>query len=191
VFDSRRGNVVLFGGYDEKAFLTDMWTWDGTQWAPKPAPAGTPALSQVGIAYQRADDTLVVVGERTQGTTIFMGLQTWVDDGHSWRQVSGGDVPCDHHYGGAAQDPSTDAIVVFGGQCGNPGELATWKGTAWRVSTSTTAPAPRGQEAGRPALTYDPDHHQMLLFGGVANNGTPIPYGDLWGWNGTAWARLG
>jgi len=189
-FDSRRGNVVLFGGYDEKAFLTDMWTWDGTQWAPKAVPAGTPALSQVGMAYRKADDTLVVVGERTQATTIFMGLQTWVDDGESWRQLTGGDTPCDHHYGGAAQDLSTDAVVVIGGQCGSTTEVATWQSGAWRVMSPTPAPDSRGQEAGRPALTYDPDRHLMLVFGGVGNMGNATPYSDLWGWNGSAWTRL-
>jgi hypothetical protein len=46
----------------------------------------------------------------------------------------------------------------------------------------------RGNEAGRPAMTYDPDLRAVLLFGGVGNG---TYFNDLWAWDGAAWTNAG
>lgn len=32
VYDERRGRVVMFGGWLDRGFLTDVWEWDGSAW---------------------------------------------------------------------------------------------------------------------------------------------------------------
>jgi hypothetical protein len=40
-YDTARGEVVLFGGLGDKAFLSATWTWDGSEWT-KAHPAQKP-----------------------------------------------------------------------------------------------------------------------------------------------------
>jgi hypothetical protein len=35
-------------------------------------------------------------------------------------------------------------------------------------------------------MTYDPEHHVVLIFGGNANGSY---FSDLWTWDGTGWTR--
>ena len=186
-FDSHRGVTTLFGGWTNNGALTDSWTWDGTGWTQvAPAASNPPALFPLGLAYRQADDSLVLVGQVTSGTSIYAMAQTWTFAQQTWRQViSGGTAPCLDHYGASAQDLQRGVLVFFGGYC--PGPTVEWDGSAWKATTPNPSPPDRGNEAGRPAMAYDPDHQTVLLFGGVANG---TFFNDLWAWDGAVWARL-
>ena len=45
-YDSAHGQVVLFGGYDNRNRFNDTWVWDGTNWTQKGTPS-TPSLGNV------------------------------------------------------------------------------------------------------------------------------------------------
>src|SRR6266705_3485334 len=45
-YDTARGRVVLFGGYDGTSNLGDTWEWDGTTWTQR-ASSGPPGGEMV------------------------------------------------------------------------------------------------------------------------------------------------
>ena len=45
----------------------------------------------------------------------------------------------------------------------------------------------RGNEGGRPAMVYDPDHQLVLLFGGVGNG---TFFSDTWAWDEAGWTKV-
>jgi hypothetical protein len=185
-FDIRRGVVTLFGGWTVNGPLKDSWTWDGTSWTQVAVASNPPTLFPLGLAYRQADDSLLLVGQVTSGSTIYSTVQTWTFAQQTWRQVTtAGTAPCLDHYGGWAEDLQRGVLVFFGGYCG--GATVQWDGITWTANTPNPSPNERGNEAGRPAMAFDPDHHVTLMYGGVANG---TYFNDLWAWDGTGWARL-
>lgn len=185
-FDIKRGVVYMYGGYaGQNHFLNDVWTWDGANWSQQASPL--PALYPLGLGYRALDDSLLLVGQATSAAGISNQLETWTFVGGNWSQTTpAGNPPCVDHYGGSAEDPRSGSLVFFGGYCGNASVV--WNGSAWSSSTPNPSPVARGNEAGAPAMTYDPDLRAILLFGGVANG---VYYNDLWEWDGVAWTKSG
>ena len=183
-FDTKRGVVVLFGGYTGQTFLNDVWTWDGANWTQQAS--SLPPMYPLGLAYRSADDSMLLVGQAA-GAGIQAGVQTWTYAQQTWRpQTPAGAPSCIDHYGGSAEDVQKGALVFFGGYC--PNSTVVWNGSAWSETTPKPSPAARGNEAGRPAMTYDPDLGVVLLFGGVANG---TYFNDMWAWDGAAWSNVG
>ena len=73
VWDSMRGRVVLFGGWDTAA-NNDCWEWDGASWSRRTI-SGPPACSFPGMAYDEANATVVLYGGSAQLGTLVS--QTW------------------------------------------------------------------------------------------------------------------
>jgi hypothetical protein len=185
-FDTKRGVVVLFGGFNSNGGLNDSWTWDGTNWTQVVAASNPVPLFPLGLAYNQSSDSLSLVGEVTKGYSIYSEVQTWTFAQQTWSQVTtGGTAPCLNHYGSGAPDVRSGALVFFGGYC--TGATVRWDGSKWTADTPSPSPTNRGNEAGRPAMAYDADHHVVLLYGGY-KSGTHL--NDLWTWDGAAWARL-
>jgi hypothetical protein len=188
-FDSSRGVVVLFGGWTSNGALNDLWTWDGVNWTQQltSAASAVPSLFPLGLAYRSADSSLLLVGQDTIGTSIYSTVESWALVQNTWSKVTaGGAPPCLDHYGGSAQDVKRGELVFFGGYC--TGATVQFDGSTWTATTPNPSPINRGNEAGRPAMAYDPDHQVVLLFGGFASG---TYFNDLWTWDGTTWARIG
>jgi hypothetical protein len=186
-FDIHRNVVVMYGGWDGHGAIGDLWDWDGTNWSPRPASAATPVLFPLGLAYRAPDDSTLLVGQVAPGSVISNQVQTWALAGNRWSQSTvTSTLPCLDHYGGSADDSPRGQLVFFGGYC--PNSTVVWNGSAWSESTPNPSPVARGNEAGRPAMTYDADLPAVLLFGGVANG---TYFNDLWAWDGAKWARVG
>jgi hypothetical protein len=50
------------------------------------------------------------------------------------------------------------------------------------------ASPPSGREYA--ATAYDPVHQQVVLFGGLSADATPVPLGDTWVWDGVTWTQV-
>ncbi len=187
-FDSHLGEIVLFGGYAAQSGLHDLWAWDGTNWTQMASTANAPDLYPLGLAYRQSDDSLFLAGQSAPGGNgIFPAVLSWAYLQQTWHQVtSGGTVPCVDHYGASAEDPLRGVLVFFGGYC--TGATVQWDGNAWTATVPNLSPPNRGNEGGRPAMAYDPDHKVVLLYGG---SGGGTYFNDLWAWDGAAWTRVG
>jgi len=82
-----------------------------------------------------------------------------------------------------AYDSTRGQVLVFGGSGATvTNDTWLWDGHQWMLQTSAANPSPR-QGA---AVTDDPHHHVVLLFGGEYQG---IPEGDTWLWNGSSWSQ--
>jgi len=84
-----------------------------------------------------------------------------------------------------AYDSTRAQIVLFGGLRSNgppTNDTWIWNGQAWGKRSLTTNPPARDGSA----ITDDPDHHVVVMFGGD-NFGRYR--GDTWLWDGTGWRQ--
>ena len=128
-YDPILKKTVLFGGIGRKdregrlERFNDMWSFDGTTWT-EIKPAALP-----GTRY----GAQIAVHPQTNRTILFGGLKlvkqdnldkqvyaddTWEWDGTTWRQLATEGAPLARENGGMAWDPSTEAMILFGGWSG-------------------------------------------------------------------------
>jgi len=78
-----------------------------------------------------------------------------------------------------AFDEARSKVVAFD----QSGETWMWDGRSWTQQHPAQSPPARESAA----MTYDPDHRLVLLWGGFANQ---VWSADLWSWDGTNWALI-
>jgi hypothetical protein len=107
----------------------------------------------------------------------------WRFDGQAWTlharhavTVNGRNAPA------VAWDDRRGELVMHGGDVGGQPLADTWEWdrTSWRLRTSL-GPLPRH----RHDMVFDAARGEVVLFGGLATNGTRL--GDTWVWNGSFW----
>jgi cysteine-rich repeat protein len=107
-YDPVRGKVVLAGGSNNSSYLSDTWTYDGTDWTQV---GGTswPALDQAAAAFDPASGAVIAFGGSNTGAysdkTLAWNGSTWTDLG-----LAG---PTERHSGQMAS--TDDHVVYFGG----------------------------------------------------------------------------
>jgi methionine-rich copper-binding protein CopC len=191
-FDEARGEAVLFGGDGAQGLRDDTWIWDGARWSQRePEGARPPARDETHLAYDAARERVVMFGGFNRGP---LG-DTWLWDGTSWTAGPAG--PPVRSGGAIGYDPVRKEIVLFGGSSYVQSEVPVvgpfldeypmladtwvWNGTAWEERTPATAPSARM----RSSLAWDPVAQELVMFGGLAQDGTV--HGDTWAWTGTGW----
>ena len=178
-YDTARGRVVLFGGYNGN-YLDDTWEWDGTTWTQRATSGPSPRMHPA-MAYDTARGRVVLFGGSNGN---YLG-DTWEWDGTTWTQraTSG---PASRYGHAMAYDTARGWVVLFGGYNGNYlGDTWEWDGTTWTQRT-TLGPFPRMH----PAMAYDTARGRVVLCGGVTYfNNHFVVLGDTWEWDGTTWTR--
>ncbi len=182
-FDSKRGNLLLFGGYTvedgETGVLGDTWEWDGRSWTEMLPSRRPPAQSGASMAYDESRSVLVLVGRSGDKSTG----ETWEWTGSSWKHVSTASRP-PRYNAAVAYDPVAGQIVLFGGWTGSERAGDTWAydGSTWKV-ISDEGPDARNHAA----LAFDRSSGRLLLFGG--HEGESV-FGDLWALDSGRWSAL-
>ena len=195
-FDPAAGVVVLIGGTDDyyscSANPTQMWTWDGQNWAQQ-HPARTPdRCSANASAYDAPRHRIVLVTEDES----FGGSETWLWDGVNWTDAGVGPTAGST----IAYDSVSRRVISFGGSFffhGDNffGDTSAWNGTRWVTLApggGRQDPSPRGGAA----MTFDPLVHGVVMFGGTTY-GSGINYAqtqelnDTWRWDRNRWVRVG
>jgi hypothetical protein len=177
--DEERGITVLAGGYADFTARKDAWSWDGIAWAPLPTlPGGRYGGAMVWDASAQALLALSGVNDAVEVLEL-----AFEPTGPAWVDVSaaGGPVlPTESHpYLDAAFDRKRSVTVLF--FRGDTWEFERASRT-WRLTTQEGPGNRRG-----PALAYDAESERVVLFGGMAGDGTKTIYDDTWEYDGTAW----
>ncbi len=171
VYDAATKQVVLFGGYGYGVQSTTTST------------SSTSSTS-----------SSVINGTGTK--SVVLG-QTWIWNGSTWTQAHPAKSPPALADVSLAYDASSRQVVLFGGygqsvsvsgdlaslMTGPPsGQTWTWNGSTWTQAHPAKSPPPLfgGSTA------YDTVTRQVVLFGGINNNGL---IGNTWIWNGSTWAQ--
>lgn len=200
-FDSARNIVVLFGGDNKPAAnmgsyaVNDTWELNVTSdtWTQRnDGTVGMNSRAVIGhaMAYDAKNKRTVLFGGNFAGVGPFVYSQeTWIWNGTAWTQ-QGGAAPNPRAYYGMAYDSARGVIVISGGET-NAG-LFQALGDVWELDNLTwTKRNPATNVPGRSnhSMTYDANRKLVLTFGGLQND-LQDASNQLWGWNGTTWARL-
>ena len=185
-YDSGRGRVVLFGGFDGNGPLNDTWEWDGQSWTQiATALPNTPTARDFhAMAYDAARARVILFGGFDGAGPL---NDTWEWDGRAWTRVVAASSPPARFQHALAYDSARSRVVLFGGAAdtGPSGLEDTWEfdGSEWSQRSSSDGPTPRS----RHAMAYDLTGQRVILFGGW--DGTE-PLSDTWAWNGSDWAQV-
>ncbi len=183
VYDSVRGNIVLFGGAAPGGVQqTDTQTWDGTTWT-NVTPASSPLTREAfEMVYDSARNEAVIFGgyHRT-GSLSSLLSDTWRWNGTAWTQAFPAQSPPRRSNAGAAFDVARAEMIVFGGEASQR-DTWRWNGTTWTQASTPVAPEARGGVT----LCWDGARQETIAFGGFAG---PSSSNDTWRWNGATWAR--
>nr|HQH72505.1 M56 family metallopeptidase [bacterium] len=186
-YDSDRGKVVMFGGFNGnfRYMLNETWEWDGQKWREIPIPRGNRPEPRflMSMVYDSARKRMVMYGG---GDVIqWRGYEdTWEYDGNQWikRNAKGPGIRCGY---ALAYDEARRKVVLFGGfdlDMKSTADLWEWDGNQWRPVTVQEMPAPRSLMS----VAYDSRRKKMVMFGGT--DGT-ILFGDTWEWDGTIFSK--
>jgi hypothetical protein len=131
-FDSKRGRLVMFGGFDDADDVGDgrlsrltAGTWESIK--------DLPALQRgdASLAYDSKRDRLVLFGGRN-GSVLF--ADTWEFDGNDWKPtfMPG---PSLRSSGAVAYDIARGVTVLYGGfrPLAGLGDTWEWNGEQWEV----------------------------------------------------------
>jgi hypothetical protein len=178
-FDTNHHLLLMYGGRTPSdTWLDDTWKWDGAAWTQL-QPTQHPTLRFAMGAFDPAISKLVVYGL----TSDLTAAQTWTWDGN-WQQVATSVSPPPRYSSALAYDPTTRAVILFGGRqtFDYLGDTWAFDGATWRqVTTNAAFPSARQN----PLLATVTEG--VLLFGGDANF-TRLT--DTWMWSGSGWQVL-
>ncbi len=189
--DGTTGIGVLFGGYTPAGFTADTWQWDGATWRELAVDLVSPAPRMAhGLVVDPRRGVVVLFGGTNLAET-YGDLWEW--NGTQWVEISAPPGPPARTFHGAAFDPISERVLVFGGcldvTCAPLlQDTWLWDGTSWTEAPAAGAPPPRSF----PALATDPGRGVFLAGGCLeVGSGDPsqcdTPDNDLWLWDGSAW----
>lgn len=179
-FDSTRQRAVLFGGWNGSSALGDTWTWDGSAWTSRPAPAPSPRF-WASMCHDPDRGVTTLYGGQT-GTNSYAG-DVWEWNGAGWTQRFG-PSPGPRASAAMVYDSLRRVTVLYGGATtGGTPQYDTWhwNGSAWMFHTFVGPPARTGH-----AMAFDVRRGKTIMFGGYSG-GRDV--GDTWEWDGTSWTR--
>ena len=198
VYDSARGQVVLFGGQNVNGtFVNDTWEWDGTTWTNvTPLSTSPDGRCNFAMSYDAGRGRTVIYGGLSSGS--FFPNDTWEWDGAQWNNVSpAGPNPGPRFEYSMSYDPVHQVSVLFGGVSINGmtanslNDTWTWNGVTWtNVIANGVAGSPPARD--NQMMIYDGASKATIMVGGcggAAFTCSPL-YADAWSWNGTVWTQL-
>lgn len=190
-YDNADGCVILFSGINGGTYYGDTWEFKGGVWTQLSPSTSPEARAAAGMSYDSTDGYVLLFGGSFNLASSGGGLDdTWAFSGGSWTQLSPSTSPPDLDMMSMTYSPGTSSVLLFGGWipaggCGSDsGAMWEFLGESWTQLSPSVSPAAR-QGAG---LDYDSSSGNVILFGGVINEGasaesgcgTPAYQGDTW-----------
>ncbi len=195
VYDSALGEVVLFGGQyfngtsDATDFYNDTWTFAHGVWTNVTTPVAPSPRSGAGLAYDPANNEIVLFGGRGAERNDLNDTWTWTDG--TWTNITSavGPSPPPGFWSSMAYDAQTEAILLFGGVNITDGlqetyTNATWSfiGNQWTHLSPATVPPGRQTQA----MIWDTVDNEMVMFGG---QGSVETLNDTWTYYDANWVQ--
>ncbi|MBI3893680.1 MAG: PKD domain-containing protein [Candidatus Wallbacteria bacterium] len=177
VYDSARGQAVMFGGRSGASKFQDTWEWNGYSWAQRAPASLPPARYNHAMAFDSSRGRSVLLGGFDDSS---VRSDTWEWDGSNWVQATPVSSPPARSDLALTFDAARARVLLFGGF---PLAADTWEwdGTNWVQKFPSTAPPSRYSHA----LAFDAARSRTVVFGGFQD---PSRLFDTWEWDGTTWA---
>lgn len=171
-FDSRRGVIVVAGGWSNQT-----WEWDGEGWSLRTT-NGPSSRAWPGVAYDEARGVTVLFGgQAADGTTY---SDTWEWDDSSWT-ASGVSGPAPHAVGAMVYDAARRVTVLVGGK--NASDTWEYDGSTWTQRVAAGSPEGLGfynRSSGHAAV-----YEALNLDSGVYDDSKA----EIWEWDGMEWTK--
>ena len=184
VFDSQRGQIVMFGGGDSKSsiYRNDTWVWNGTGWVDI-TPIGVnpaPRLSHSMYFDNRRNSVMLFGGE----TIDARQNDIWIWNGSTWTELTPNtnNEPLARFEHAMVFDEQRGRALMFGGFIGTDTRLNdTWEVRLPRLPTTQFSFEPA---AAISQASYT-DLHVRAFCGGEAQNlvGQQVSGTRLLGWS--------
>ena len=181
-YDEARSRLVVVGGrnHPNTYWTTEVWEWDGADWAMHKSPSAPDSSHSFAMAYDVARRRIALFG----GVSLRIQGGIWEWDGDSWRERFRPSTPPFRNGQAAVFDEVRAHVVMFGGR-GDYGwldDLWEWDGSGWlAIACRPSAwPPPRDHHS----MAYDARRGRTVLFGGQGWSGDR---GDTWEWDGVQW----
>ncbi len=193
VYDSELGEVVLFGGQyfngttDATDFYNDTWTFAHGVWTNVTTTVAPSPRSGAGLAYDPANNEVVLFGGRGAARNDLNDTWTWTDG--TWTNISAtvGPSPPPGFWFSMAYDAQTEAILLFGGVNVTDGVQETYTNATWSfIGNQWTHLSPATVPPGRQtqAMVWDTVDGEMVMFGG---QGSVETLNDTWTYYDADW----
>jgi len=166
-------------------------------WVQVNIPGSTPSARYGHAMVYDSTRAKVIMfgGQNAQGVN---NNEVWELDSASntWTNVTPatGSMPSPRFYAGMAYDVSSSKVLIYGGQVSNIGPGIAGDTWEWDPATHTWMAKPSASLANGPRLgsgmAYDPNLHQVILFGGRNFSSFGHTLTGTYAWNGTTWQQL-
>jgi hypothetical protein len=140
VYDSKRKQVVLFGGVsapsgadDRQTFLNDTWVWDGKRWK-QVSDSGPRGRYAHGMVYdERRGVVLLYSGAAAHRDAPLSDMWQW--DGTRWSEIPlTGSTPGHRYQPVMVYDKARGRTILYGGM-GGMTDTWEWDGQRWQEIT--------------------------------------------------------
>jgi hypothetical protein len=193
-FDEQHRQLVIYGGRGEGLddLLTDMWSFDGSDWTEITPPPEPVARYGHAMVFQPGSDRVLLFGGGNLWDRIVYG-DTWEWDGSGWLQRFPVTSPSPRYGASMAYDSSRNVALLFGGRPTDPiptNDTWEWDGQEWRETASEEARPPARTHGG---LVYDEAQTQVVLFGGDVLDLQTLGFrlfDDTWVFDGSGWREV-
>jgi hypothetical protein len=188
VYDTTRGQMLVFGGQSGPDFFDETWAFDLArgEWTLISVASAPAQRYGSASAFDPGGRFLISHGFTSQGR--FDDL--WALAGTSWSDLSPAQGrPLQRCLMRGAWDAAGERFLMFGGQAtGVPFLDDTWEfreGQGWRELTREPRPPARNFYA----MAFDEETRRLILFGGSTSDG---PANDLWSFDASvdAWSPV-
>ncbi len=190
VYDTKRGEVLLFSGYDYsgEGKTADIWYWKGADtsrtWEKV---SEIPQARMYGqMVYDSARAVAVLQGGGYYGgyayNTFFYG-ETWENNGSGWVKKNPAHPGPKVGSHSMVYDSKRGVAVLFGGgdSYGFYNDTWEWDGDDWTKRSPAHSPGARSDAA----MAFDQERGVVVLFGGNGLDGYSRK--DVWEWDGIDW----
>lgn len=184
VYDSRRKQTLVFGGYIRGGAYDDTWIFDGQRWIEAQGDGPSARMSSA-LCFDPESGLSLLFGGRGRGSY----QDTWAWDGERWSKKSDGG-PSGRSRAAMYYDSKRKRVFLYGGFTGGSGEsqragdMWAWTGESWEeIEQGMPKPPPLSNHR----VVYDTDRNVAVLFGGSAEHGTYLD--QTWEWDGEKWAE--
>jgi hypothetical protein len=160
-YDAGRQRVLVFGGtgLGTSSALSDLWEWDGNDWAEIPTTGNPPGSNSWALAADIGRQRLVLWGPETSYTSA-----TWELVGSTWTQRTSAYVPAPYR-GSMTFDLARNRVLLF---CATG--ILEWDGVSWKDTGAVLVPR---QSVG---VAFD-EHRGRLV---VVNSKCSEQYLETW-----------
>ena len=198
-YDSTRGQVVMFGGRPQSSnsggTSNATWVWDGASWLQQSPPQSPPGRASMLLVD--AKQLGVVLCHGGHGNNWPATNATWAWDGSDWSLLPTNVGPARGQHAGAWDEGSSE-LVVFGGQEGTSGGVATdetwtFDGSRWSPALSyVTSPINGNRYALTPPMTWtDAEAFAVLEGGHLATVRSQVEHNWIWQTLGPNYLHIG